>query len=428
MAPRAKRRLGQHFLTDPRLLGRIADALGAGPDRHGARDRPRTRRAHRGAGRARRAARRHREGRRSRPRAPRSGFPRRPSSRAMRSTLDWRAVAGGRVPGRRQHPLQHHVAADRQGARAPRPARIVFLVQKEVADRVSAAARRPRLRRAQRGRPVGGPGRAAVHGAGRRVPSASQGGFRGAAADAAGRSAGAPDGAGGLPSARGRDVRLPAQADARGLRELTGWDARIARGPRSTRRRSRPTSGRRCCRRRRSSGCCGRSLTGGGRRGSFVKCFTKMPAMRKVADSTVRRLSLYLRFLEEFEGQGIDDGELGRPRVPRRHHLGAGAEGPLVLRLVREARPGLSGARAGRPAARDPGAQAALSGRDDRGGEDRQRAGAVPRIPAARASTSSPSSTAIRPRSAGSGTGSRSWTSASSRPSSPGAAWTWPCW
>lgn len=29
--PRAKRRLGQHFLTDPRLLARIADVLGAGP-------------------------------------------------------------------------------------------------------------------------------------------------------------------------------------------------------------------------------------------------------------------------------------------------------------------------------------------------------------------------------------------------------------
>jgi redox-sensing transcriptional repressor len=43
----------------------------------------------------------------------------------------------------------------------------------------------------------------------------------------------------------------------------------------------------------------------GGRRGSFVKCFTIMPAMRRVAESTVRRLSLYLRFLEEFEGQGI---------------------------------------------------------------------------------------------------------------------------
>src|ERR671936_3198420 len=28
--------------------------------------------------------------------------------------------------------------------------------------------------------------------------------------------------------------------------------------------------------------------------------------MRKVADSTVRRLSLYLRFLEEFEEQGTD--------------------------------------------------------------------------------------------------------------------------
>lgn len=28
--------------------------------------------------------------------------------------------------------------------------------------------------------------------------------------------------------------------------------------------------------------------------------------MRKIADSTVRRLSLYLRFLEEFQGQGID--------------------------------------------------------------------------------------------------------------------------
>jgi redox-sensing transcriptional repressor len=31
-----------------------------------------------------------------------------------------------------------------------------------------------------------------------------------------------------------------------------------------------------------------------------------MPVMRKVAESTVRRLSLYLRFLEEFEGQGVE--------------------------------------------------------------------------------------------------------------------------
>ncbi|MCH7775121.1 MAG: redox-sensing transcriptional repressor Rex, partial [Gemmatimonadetes bacterium] len=28
--------------------------------------------------------------------------------------------------------------------------------------------------------------------------------------------------------------------------------------------------------------------------------------MRKIAESTVRRLSLYLRFLEEFEEQGVD--------------------------------------------------------------------------------------------------------------------------
>ena len=54
--PRAKRRLGQHFLTDPRILGRIADALEAGPDGHGARDRSRDpagspRRSRRAAGR-----------------------------------------------------------------------------------------------------------------------------------------------------------------------------------------------------------------------------------------------------------------------------------------------------------------------------------------------------------------------------------------
>jgi 16S rRNA (adenine1518-N6/adenine1519-N6)-dimethyltransferase len=29
--PRAKRRLGQHFLADPRILARIADTLDAGP-------------------------------------------------------------------------------------------------------------------------------------------------------------------------------------------------------------------------------------------------------------------------------------------------------------------------------------------------------------------------------------------------------------
>ena len=35
--------------------------------------------------------------------------------------------------------------------------------------------------------------------------------------------------------------------------------------------------------------------------------------MRKVAESTVRRLSLYLRFLEEFEGQGIGTDVVSMP-------------------------------------------------------------------------------------------------------------------
>ena len=40
-----------------------------------------------------------------------------------------------------------------------------------------------------------------------------------------------------------------------------------------------------------------------------------MRAMPKVAESTVRRLSLYLRFLEEFEGQGI--ATVSSARSPR---------------------------------------------------------------------------------------------------------------
>ena len=39
---------------------------------------------------------------------------------------------------------------------------------------------------------------------------------------------------------------------------------------------------------------------------TFVKVFTKLNEMKKVADSTVRRLALYLRFLDEFEGQGME--------------------------------------------------------------------------------------------------------------------------
>jgi redox-sensing transcriptional repressor len=36
-----------------------------------------------------------------------------------------------------------------------------------------------------------------------------------------------------------------------------------------------------------------------------VNQFTKLPFVKRIADSTVRRLSAYLRFLEDFEGRGL---------------------------------------------------------------------------------------------------------------------------
>ncbi len=112
-----------------------------------------------------------------------------------------------------------------------------------------------------------------------------------------------------------------------------------------------------------------------------------MRVMPKVAESTVRRLSLYLRFLEEFEGQGIATvssgalasrggttsaqvrkdlsffGSFGKrglgypvPELAdqlreilgltRRHHFGAGQKRSVVLRIVRKAGTRVSGARA----------------------------------------------------------------------------------
>ena len=47
-------------------------------------------------------------------------------------------------------------------------------------------------------------------------------------------------------------------------------------------------------------------MTGGNRVGYNVKYFTMPDSMRKIAESTVRRLSLYLRFLEEFEAEGVE--------------------------------------------------------------------------------------------------------------------------
>jgi 16S rRNA (adenine1518-N6/adenine1519-N6)-dimethyltransferase len=142
MAPRAKRRLGQHFLTDPRLLGRIADALDAGP-----RDTVLEIGPGPGGLTAALAA---RAGRvvaiekdadllpELRARVPQAAI-----VQGDALELDWRAVAGerflvaGNIPYNITSPLID------KALEPPRPARIVFLVQKEVADRVTAAAGDP---------------------------------------------------------------------------------------------------------------------------------------------------------------------------------------------------------------------------------------------------------------------------------------------
>lgn len=136
--PRAKRRLGQHFLTDPRILQRIADALGAtaddtvleiGPGPGGLTEVL--------AGRAGRLVALEKDadlvpGLRQRV----------PAATVLEGDAleaDWHAIAGpdflvaGNIPYNITSPLIDKALAP------PRPRRIVFLVQKEVADRVGAA-------------------------------------------------------------------------------------------------------------------------------------------------------------------------------------------------------------------------------------------------------------------------------------------------
>jgi 16S rRNA (adenine1518-N6/adenine1519-N6)-dimethyltransferase len=140
--PRAKRRLGQHFLTDPRLLGRIADALGAGPDDTVLEIGP-------GQG-GLTAALAERAGRlvaieKDADLVPalRERFPSASIVEGDALETDWPAVAGprylvaGNIPYNITSPLIDK-ALD-----PPRPVRIVFLVQKEVADRVTARAGEP---------------------------------------------------------------------------------------------------------------------------------------------------------------------------------------------------------------------------------------------------------------------------------------------
>ncbi len=228
---RTKRRLGQHFLTDPRLLGRIADALGATRDDTVLEIGP-------GPG-GLTAALVERAGRlvaieKDRELVPelRARFPD-VDDRGGRRARDRLACArrraflvAGNIPYNITSPLID------KALEPPRPGRIVFLVQLEVAERVVAAAGDAGVRRARR------VGVQAVARAERlftvpagRIPSAAQGGLGGPPADAARGAAGIGGGAAprsggwwsGLFGFRRKQV-------LRGLRELTGWEAAQGRG------------------------------------------------------------------------------------------------------------------------------------------------------------------------------------------------------
>jgi 16S rRNA (adenine1518-N6/adenine1519-N6)-dimethyltransferase len=135
--PRAKRRLGQHFLTDPRILARIADAVGAqlsdtvleiGPGPGGLT----------GAllERAGRVIAIEKDDGLVEP--LRARFPALEVVRGDALNLNWHALAGGpflvagNIPYNITSPLLDKALTP------PPPRRVVFLVQKEVAERVTA--------------------------------------------------------------------------------------------------------------------------------------------------------------------------------------------------------------------------------------------------------------------------------------------------
>ena len=137
--PRAIRRLGQHFLSDPRLLARIADALDPGPEDTVLEIGP-------GPG-GLTAVLAERAGRlvavekdRGLVPALRARFPQAEIVEADALEVDWHELAGprflvaGNIPYNITSPLID------KALEPPPPARIVFLVQKEVAERVTAGA------------------------------------------------------------------------------------------------------------------------------------------------------------------------------------------------------------------------------------------------------------------------------------------------
>ncbi|MGN6391710.1 MAG: 16S rRNA (adenine(1518)-N(6)/adenine(1519)-N(6))-dimethyltransferase RsmA [Gemmatimonadales bacterium] len=133
----AKRRLGQHFLSDPRILGRIADAVGAGREDTVLEIGP-------GPG-ALTAALIERAGRvvaieKDRDLVPtlRARLPEATIVEGDALAVDWRAVAGPRFLVAGNIPYNITTPLIDKALEPPRPPRIVFLVQQEVADRVTA--------------------------------------------------------------------------------------------------------------------------------------------------------------------------------------------------------------------------------------------------------------------------------------------------
>lgn len=137
---RAKRRFGQHFLSDPRILARIADALGAaagdtileiGPGRGGLTAELLAR-----AGRVVAIE-------RDRDLIPdlRARFPRLELIEGDALDVDWAAAVGGAKPWLLAGNIPYNITSPllERALTPPRPARIVFLVQAEVAGRIAAA-------------------------------------------------------------------------------------------------------------------------------------------------------------------------------------------------------------------------------------------------------------------------------------------------